>query len=167
MKDAPVEIHPYSSESPALFAVEAEQLQTALASWVTGKIEHVGSTAVPVLSAKSVSGQTGKRELSAMSQKDPSPSNSTLLGARLALLLFVVILITLRAWIRGALDGEIWLWGVGLFLCGWYGVSRLLGRDAQFVSQIVSKDDPRATKLTGDLMISLVSLVFLYGLFTN
>ena len=54
VKDAPVEIAPYSPEWPALFAVEAELLATALAPWLVGRIEHIGSTAVPGLSAKPV-----------------------------------------------------------------------------------------------------------------
>lgn len=54
MKDAPVEIEPYSSEWPAQFAAEAEQLQGVLAPWLAGQIEHIGSTAVPGLSAKPV-----------------------------------------------------------------------------------------------------------------
>lgn len=54
MKDATVEIMPYSSEWPVQFAAEAEQLQGALGAWLAGEIEHIGSTAVPGLSAKPV-----------------------------------------------------------------------------------------------------------------
>ena len=54
MKDAPVEIVPYSAEWPRLFASEAEQLMRTLAPWLAGKIEHIGSTAVPGLCAKPI-----------------------------------------------------------------------------------------------------------------
>jgi GrpB-like predicted nucleotidyltransferase (UPF0157 family) len=54
VKDAPVKLEPYSGDWPALFAAEAAQLQAALAPWLVGVIEHIGSTAVPGLSAKPV-----------------------------------------------------------------------------------------------------------------
>ena len=54
MKDAPVEIVPYSSEWPTLFATEAALLLAELSPWLDGEIQHVGSTAVPGLSAKPV-----------------------------------------------------------------------------------------------------------------
>jgi GrpB-like predicted nucleotidyltransferase (UPF0157 family) len=54
VKDAAVEIEPYSPEWPTLFSTEAEGLQAALQQWLAGQIEHVGSTAVPGLSAKPV-----------------------------------------------------------------------------------------------------------------
>jgi len=52
--DAPVELVPYSSAWPAAFAEEAARLQVLLAPWLVGRVEHIGSTAVPGLSAKAV-----------------------------------------------------------------------------------------------------------------
>jgi GrpB-like predicted nucleotidyltransferase (UPF0157 family) len=52
--DAAVVIEPYNPEWPSLFAAERELLARALASWLAGPIEHVGSTAVPGLAAKPV-----------------------------------------------------------------------------------------------------------------
>ncbi len=54
MKDAPIELVSYSGEWPALFASEAEQLRATLGPWLAGEIEHIGSTAVPGMSAKPV-----------------------------------------------------------------------------------------------------------------
>jgi len=54
MKDAPVEIMPYSSEWPTLFATESALLLVQLSPWLAGEIQHIGSTAVPGLSAKPV-----------------------------------------------------------------------------------------------------------------
>lgn len=54
VKDAPVSLEPYSQEWPALFAGEAQRLQTLLSRWLAGAVEHIGSTAVPGLSAKPV-----------------------------------------------------------------------------------------------------------------
>ena len=52
--DAPVEIVPPDPSWPALFAEEAEVLRRALAPWLAGPIEHIGSTAVAGLAAKPV-----------------------------------------------------------------------------------------------------------------
>jgi GrpB-like predicted nucleotidyltransferase (UPF0157 family) len=54
VKDAPIEIVPYSHEWPALFAAEAVVLAATLCPWLAGEIQHIGSTAVPGLSAKPV-----------------------------------------------------------------------------------------------------------------
>jgi GrpB-like predicted nucleotidyltransferase (UPF0157 family) len=54
MKDAPFEIVPYSTDWPQLFALEANELRALLNPWLAGTIEHIGSTAVPGLSAKPV-----------------------------------------------------------------------------------------------------------------
>jgi GrpB-like predicted nucleotidyltransferase (UPF0157 family) len=54
VKDAPVEVVPYSKNWPALFAEEAARLQLALKPWLVAAIEHVGSTAVPGLIAKPI-----------------------------------------------------------------------------------------------------------------
>lgn len=49
-----IEIAPYNPEWPALYEAEKFALQTALSSWLVGEIQHIGSTAVPGLSAKPV-----------------------------------------------------------------------------------------------------------------
>lgn len=49
-----IEIVPYSTDWPARFAQEAALLQIALAPWLVADIEHIGSTAIPGLSAKPV-----------------------------------------------------------------------------------------------------------------
>ena len=49
-----VEIVPYDESWPAEFETERSLLQKALAPWLTGPIEHIGSTAVPLLSAKPI-----------------------------------------------------------------------------------------------------------------
>ena len=45
---------PYDAEWPQLFEAERARLAPALAPWLDGDIEHIGSTAVPGLSAKPV-----------------------------------------------------------------------------------------------------------------
>jgi GrpB-like predicted nucleotidyltransferase (UPF0157 family) len=52
--EAPVEIAPYDPAWPARFEEEANLLRQALAPWLTGPIEHIGSTAVPGIAAKPV-----------------------------------------------------------------------------------------------------------------
>lgn len=47
-------IEPYSEEWPVKFRAERQMLAPVLAPWLTGPIEHVGSTAVPGLAAKPV-----------------------------------------------------------------------------------------------------------------
>jgi GrpB-like predicted nucleotidyltransferase (UPF0157 family) len=54
MTGEPVRIVRYDVEWPARFAVEAEAIQTVIGPWITGGIHHVGSTAVPGLSAKPI-----------------------------------------------------------------------------------------------------------------
>jgi GrpB-like predicted nucleotidyltransferase (UPF0157 family) len=54
VKDAPVEIVPYSPEWPQLFESEARLLLATLGPWLAGEVQHVGSTAVPGLSAKPI-----------------------------------------------------------------------------------------------------------------
>lgn len=51
---AAIEVVPYDTAWPALFEAERHMLQQALAPWLAGCIEHVGSTAVPGLMAKPV-----------------------------------------------------------------------------------------------------------------
>jgi GrpB-like predicted nucleotidyltransferase (UPF0157 family) len=52
--EAPVEIVPYDASWPDQFTQEAAFLQRALAPWLAGPIEHIGSTAIPGLAAKPV-----------------------------------------------------------------------------------------------------------------
>jgi GrpB-like predicted nucleotidyltransferase (UPF0157 family) len=52
--DALVEIAPYDSSWPRRFADEALLLHDVLRPWLAGRIEHIGSTAVPGLAAKPV-----------------------------------------------------------------------------------------------------------------
>jgi len=52
--EAPVEVVPYDPAWPARFQEEAEILRRALARWLVGPVEHIGSTAVPGLCAKPV-----------------------------------------------------------------------------------------------------------------
>ncbi len=54
MQDAKIELAPYSPAWPEQFAAEAAELRTVLAPWLAGSIEHIGSTAVPGLTAKPV-----------------------------------------------------------------------------------------------------------------
>jgi GrpB-like predicted nucleotidyltransferase (UPF0157 family) len=52
--DAPIEIVAYDPSWPVQFQEETDVLRRALAPWLVGAIEHIGSTAVPGLSAKPV-----------------------------------------------------------------------------------------------------------------
>jgi GrpB-like predicted nucleotidyltransferase (UPF0157 family) len=54
MPDAPVEIVDYDPAWVGQFCVERQRLSFALSDWLIGVPEHVGSTAVPGLSAKPV-----------------------------------------------------------------------------------------------------------------
>ena len=54
MQDAKIELVPYSASWPEQFTTEARTLYTALKPWLAGEIQHIGSTAVPGLSAKPV-----------------------------------------------------------------------------------------------------------------
>ena len=51
---APIEIVAYDPAWPAMFAAERDAIREAIGPWLTGEIEHVGSTAVPGLAAKPV-----------------------------------------------------------------------------------------------------------------
>jgi|SRR5437016_9341069 len=53
-QEAPVHVVPYDASWPTLFERERAILEPALAPWLGGPIEHVGSTAVPGLAAKPV-----------------------------------------------------------------------------------------------------------------
>src|SRR5687767_7469885 len=52
--EAPVVIVPYDPAWPVQFDAEQQVLRRALAAWLVGPIEHIGSTAVPGLAAKPV-----------------------------------------------------------------------------------------------------------------
>lgn len=54
MRDAAIHIGPYDPDWTAKFEQEKAVLETLLAPWRRGPIEHVGSTAVPGLCAKPV-----------------------------------------------------------------------------------------------------------------
>lgn len=54
MKDAPIELVPYMPHWPAEFAREQRVIVQALAPWIVGPPEHIGSTAVPGLAAKPI-----------------------------------------------------------------------------------------------------------------
>jgi GrpB-like predicted nucleotidyltransferase (UPF0157 family) len=54
MSGEPVIIRPYDPTWPAKFEIEKRVLTAVLAPWLLGPIEHIGSTAVPGLSAKPV-----------------------------------------------------------------------------------------------------------------
>lgn len=47
-------VMPYSGSWPVLFAQEGERLQAALAPWLVGSVEHIGSTAIPGLASKPI-----------------------------------------------------------------------------------------------------------------
>jgi GrpB-like predicted nucleotidyltransferase (UPF0157 family) len=51
---APIDIVPYDPEWGVSFQEEAAVLRRALAPWLAGPVEHIGSTAVPGLAAKPV-----------------------------------------------------------------------------------------------------------------
>ena len=52
--DAPVEVVAYDDSWPSRFESERLLLEAVLAPWLAGSIEHIGSTAVPLLPAKPV-----------------------------------------------------------------------------------------------------------------
>ena len=52
--DAAVEIVPYDPSWPTKFAEESVLISSALAPWIVGGLEHIGSTAVPGLAAKPI-----------------------------------------------------------------------------------------------------------------
>jgi GrpB-like predicted nucleotidyltransferase (UPF0157 family) len=53
-EDEPIRIVPYDPSWPARFEQEKALAEHAIATWVTGGVHHVGSTAVPGLDAKPV-----------------------------------------------------------------------------------------------------------------
>jgi GrpB-like predicted nucleotidyltransferase (UPF0157 family) len=53
-REAPIELVEYDSAWPARFAAERTLLEAVLKPWLTGPIEHVGSTAISGMPAKPV-----------------------------------------------------------------------------------------------------------------
>lgn len=53
-REAPIHLAPYDPSWPSAFEVERGALARTLAPWLSGPIEHIGSTAVPGLLAKPV-----------------------------------------------------------------------------------------------------------------
>ena len=53
-REAPVEVVAYDASWPEKFEAERAVLEAALAPWLIGSIEHIGSTAVALLAAKPV-----------------------------------------------------------------------------------------------------------------
>jgi GrpB-like predicted nucleotidyltransferase (UPF0157 family) len=54
MTEEPVHITPYDASWPRRFEREKALLSNAIAEWLSGPIEHVGSTAIPDMPAKPV-----------------------------------------------------------------------------------------------------------------
>lgn len=54
MSQAEVSISPYQADWPSKFEAERLLVEQALAPWLCGGIEHIGSTAVPGLAAKAM-----------------------------------------------------------------------------------------------------------------
>jgi GrpB-like predicted nucleotidyltransferase (UPF0157 family) len=52
--DAPIGVVAYDDSWPSRFEAERSLLENVLAPWLAGSIEHIGSTAVPLLPAKPV-----------------------------------------------------------------------------------------------------------------
>ena len=52
--DAPVSVVPYDHAWPARFEAESAMLTKVLAPWLAGPIEHIGSTAVPLMPSKDI-----------------------------------------------------------------------------------------------------------------
>ncbi len=90
------------------------------------------------------------------------------IGVYRALLVAVVsVLLSIAAWLRGELTGGQVLLAVLLLVCGWYALSRALGRDAQLLIQHVSKDDDQVSKRIVDIAALLFGLTALYFMFVS
>jgi GrpB-like predicted nucleotidyltransferase (UPF0157 family)/uncharacterized protein YqeY len=50
----PIHLEPYNVQWPARFEAEARAIRAAIGSWITGGVHHIGSTAVPGLTAKPI-----------------------------------------------------------------------------------------------------------------
>lgn len=49
-----IEVMPYDPDWPRRFEAERERLEEVLAPWLSGGIQHIGSTAIPGIAAKPV-----------------------------------------------------------------------------------------------------------------
>ena len=66
MSEEPISLVPYDPAWPQLFEQERAELEAVLRPWLAGPIEHIGSTAVPGLTAKPVIDiMAGVRDLTA------------------------------------------------------------------------------------------------------
>ena len=54
VREEPISLVPYDPTCPGRFEDERARLARALSPWLAGPIEHIGSTAVPALTAKPV-----------------------------------------------------------------------------------------------------------------
>jgi GrpB-like predicted nucleotidyltransferase (UPF0157 family) len=52
--EAPVHLSPYDPGWPGLFEAERGRVEAAIGPWISGGVEHVGSTSVPGLAAKPI-----------------------------------------------------------------------------------------------------------------
>jgi GrpB-like predicted nucleotidyltransferase (UPF0157 family) len=52
--EAPIEIVSYDTSWPGMFLDEERLIRRAIGAWLAGRIEHIGSTAIPGLGAKPV-----------------------------------------------------------------------------------------------------------------
>ena len=50
----PIKILPYDVSWPDAFEQQRTRIEPALLPWLTGPVEHIGSTAVPGLAAKPI-----------------------------------------------------------------------------------------------------------------
>jgi len=50
----PIVIHPYDPRWPEMFERERDRIEPVLGGWLTRRVEHMGSTAVPDLPAKGI-----------------------------------------------------------------------------------------------------------------
>jgi GrpB-like predicted nucleotidyltransferase (UPF0157 family) len=54
VEDVPITLSPYDLQWAVLFEQERVSLEAALAQWLVGPVEHIGSTSVPGLAAKPI-----------------------------------------------------------------------------------------------------------------
>jgi len=73
MTEEPIRLTAYSPAWPALYEAERARLEAALAPWLAGPIEHIGSTAVPDLIAKpTIDIMAGVRDLASSMDARPA-----------------------------------------------------------------------------------------------
>jgi GrpB-like predicted nucleotidyltransferase (UPF0157 family) len=76
--DASIRIVPYDSAWPSLFETERDLLRGLLAPWLTGPIEHIGSTSVPGMPAKRIIDMMAAvKDLNASREAIPTLENVT------------------------------------------------------------------------------------------